>query len=222
MKLTSKADGFAFEAYHAAPKDARRGGLVLIQEIFGVTQGIRELADGFAEDGYEVLAPSMFDRQEPGFDTERDAAGIAKGRDYAMANGWDNAVGDVQACIDALGGPVFITGYCYGGAIAWLAAARCTGLAAASAYYGGGIAGLVGETPKVPVILHFGKKDAHITSEHWETIAAAHPDIPLYLYDADHGFFSHDREDYDPEPARLSRLRTLQLFHQAASGKVEA
>jgi carboxymethylenebutenolidase len=222
MKLKSKADGFEFEAYHAVPTDARRGGLILIQEIFGVTQGIRELADGFAADGYEVLAPSMFDRQERGFDVERDAEGIAKGRDYMVANGWDNAMGDVQACIDALKGPVFITGFCYGGTVAWLAASRCTGLTAASCYYGGGISGLVDETPKIPVILHFGKKDAHITSEAWDKIGAAHPDTPLFLYEADHGFFSHDRPDYDPEPARLSRLRTLQLFHKAGSGKVEA
>ncbi|MDB5434613.1 MAG: dienelactone hydrolase family protein [Phenylobacterium sp.] len=222
MKLKSKADGFEFEAYHVLPTDARRGGLVLIQEIFGVTQGIKDLADAFAADGYEVLAPSMFDRQEPGFDVLRDAEGIAKGRDYMLTNGWDNAMGDVQACIDALKGPVFITGFCYGGTVAWLAASRCTGLSAASCYYGGGIAGLVDETPKVPVILHFGKKDAHITSEAWDKIGAAHPDTPLFLYEADHGFFSQDRADYDPEPARLSRLRTLQLFHKAGSGKVEA
>jgi carboxymethylenebutenolidase len=220
MKLKSKAaDGFEFEAYHAKPTDARRGGLVLIQEIFGVTPGIRELADSFAEDGYEVLAPSMFDRAEPGFSTERNADGIAKGRDYVGKVGFDNAMGDVQACIDALKGPVFITGFCYGGTISWLAAARCTGLTAASCFYGGMIASFVAEQPKVPVILHFGKKDAHITSDHWAKIEAAHPDTPLYLYDADHGFFSTDRPDYDPEPARLARLRTLQFFHQAASGK---
>ncbi len=219
MKLKSKADGFEFDAYHVTPPDARRGGLVLVQEIFGVTEGIRELADGFAQDGYEVLAPSMFDRSEPGFETERSPEGIAEGRAYLQGQTWDQSMGDIQACIDALKGPVFITGFCYGGTISWLAAARCTGLTAASCFYGGGISGFVDETPKIPVILNFGKKDAHITSEHWDKIQAAHPDIPLYLYEADHGFFSHDRADYDPEPARLARLRTLQLFHQAASGK---
>ena len=222
MKLKSKHDGFEFEAYHAVPSDVRRGGLVLIQEIFGVTQGIKDLADGFAADGYEVLAPSMFDRQEPGFDVKRDADGFAKGRGYMQANGWDNALGDVQACIDALKGPVFITGFCYGGTVAWLAACRATGLSAASCYYGGGISGLVDETPKVPVILHFGKKDSHITSDHWDKITVAHPDIPLFLYEADHGFFSQDRDDYAAEPAHLSRLRTLQLFHQASSSNIEA
>ena len=222
MRLTSKADGFEFEAYHVKPQDARRGGLVLIQEIFGVTQGIRDLADSFADDGYEVLAPQMFDRCERDLEVERDPAGYAKGRQYMQTVGFDNALGDVQACVDALKGPVFVTGFCYGGTVAWLAACRCTGLTAASCYYGGGISGFVEETPKVPTILHFGKKDAHITSEHWDKIQAAHPDIPLYLYEADHGFFSRDRPDYEPDPANLSRLRTLQLFHRAGSGKVEA
>ena len=219
MKLKSAADGFEFEAYHVTPPDARRGGLVLVQEIFGVTAGIRALADSFAEEGYEVLAPSMFDRSEPGFEAERDAAGIAKGRAYRGAQPWDQSMGDIQACIDALQGPVFITGFCYGGSIAWLAAARCEGLAAASCFYGGQIAGFAGEQPKVPTILHFGKIDAHITPDQWDLIQAAHPDLPLYLYDADHGFFSTDRPDYDPEPATLARLRTLQLFHKAASGR---
>ena len=103
-----------------------------------------------------------------------------------------------------------------------MAAAQCTGLKAAAAFYGGGISSALEHAPRIPIILHFGKKDAHITSEHWDKIGAAHPDVPLYLYDGDHGFFSHDRPDYDPEPANLARLRTLQLFHQAASGKVEA
>jgi carboxymethylenebutenolidase len=222
MKLTSHADGFQFEAYHAAPGDARRGGLVLIQEIFGVTQGIRELADGFAEDGYEVLAPSMFDRLAPGYAAQRGEDGVVRGRELAAASDWSTAMGDIQACIDALQGPVFITGYCYGGTASWLAAARCTGLAAASSYYGGGIVNFLDETPKVPIILHFGKTDVYIGQDRWEAIAAAHPDIPLFLYDAGHSFFSHDRDDHDPEPARLSRLRTLQLFHRAASGTVEA
>jgi carboxymethylenebutenolidase len=222
MKLTSKADGFQFEAYHAKPKDARRGGLVMIQEIFGVNQGMRELADGFAEDGYEVLVPQMFDRSERGFETDRSPEGYAKGVAYMQAGNWDLAISDVQACIDALDGPVFMTGYCYGGSLTWLAACRATGLTAASSYYGGAIVNFLNETPKIPIILNFGKTDDHIPSDHWDKITAAHPDVPLYLYDGGHGFFSHDRPDYDPEPARLSRLRTLQLFHQAASGKVEA
>jgi carboxymethylenebutenolidase len=222
VKLKSKADGFEFEAYHAKPKDARRGGLVLIQEIFGVTPGIQRMADGFAEAGYEVLAPHIFDRCERGYSVERSPESFQVGFRYVQEVGFDRALGDVQACIDALDGPVFITGFCYGGSVTWLAAARCTGLTAASAYYGGAIKDFLGDKPKIPIILHFGKKDTHITPEHREAIAAAYPDVPIYLYDADHGFYSDDRPDYEVEPAALSKLRTLQVFHQAASGKIEA
>lgn len=222
MKLKSKADGFEFEAYHVKPQDARRGGLVLVQEIFGVTPGIKRLADGFAEAGYEVLAPHTFDRCERGYSVERNPKTFEVGFRYAKEVGYDRMLGDVQACIDALDGPVFMTGFCYGGTVTWLAASRCTGLTAASAYYGGGIKDFLDDKPKIPIILHFGKKDAHITAEQREAIAAAYPDVPIYLYDADHGFYSDDRPDYQVEPAALSKLRTLQVFHQAASGKIEA
>ncbi len=221
MKLKSKADGFEFEAYHVQPTDARRGGLVLIQEIFGVTPGIKRLADGFADAGYEVIAPHMFDRCEPGYSVERNGETMTKGVSYVQKVGFDNALGDVAACIEALKPPVFMTGFCYGGSLTWLASARLDGLTAASAYYGGSIPDLLDNKPRCPIILHFGKKDTHIPAERRDLISARYPDIPIYLYDADHGFYSDDRPDYEVEPAALSKLRTLQLFHQAASGKVD-
>ncbi|MGZ6027661.1 MAG: dienelactone hydrolase family protein [Caulobacteraceae bacterium] len=224
ITLKSKSDGFEFGAYHVQPGDARRGGLIVVQEIFGVTDGIKAIADSFAEDGYEVIAPSMYDRSEPGLQAALPGADFQKLIGYAGAS-FPHVPGDIQACIDALKGPVFITGFCYGGTVAWLAASRCTGLAAASGFYGGGIATqFLEEAPKCPVILHFGKKDAHITSDHWEKIREKHPDVPLYLYDADHGFFSPDRPPtiFDPDSARLARLRTLQLFQQSAGVKAEA
>ncbi len=224
ITLKSRSDGFEFGAYRAGPPDARRGGLVLIQEIFGVTGGIKQIADGFAADGYEVLAPSMFDRSEPGLDEPLPGADIGKLRGYTAAS-WPHAPGDIQACIDALGPPVFITGFCFGGTAAWLAASRCEGLSAASGFYGGAIATLfLKEQPKCPVILHFGKQDAHIPPEHWDRIAAEHPDTPIYLYDADHGFFSPDRppEIFAPDCARLAKLRTLQLFQQNSGVRAEA
>ena len=224
IKLKSKSDGFEFDAYHVQPGDARRGGLIVVQEIFGVTAGIKQIADGFAEDGYEVIAPSMFDRSERSLDVPVPEADFGKLMGYAQAS-FAHAAGDIQACIDALKPPVFITGFCYGGSMSWLAAAQCTGLSAASAFYGGAIATAGLElTPKVPIILHFGKKDQHIPPEHWAKIEAAHPDVPIYLYDADHGFFSPDRPPtiHDPDSARLARLRTLQLFHQNSGVKAEA
>lgn len=221
VRLTSAHDGFQLPAYRAAPRDARRGGLICIQEIFGVTEHIRELADGFAEDGYEVLAPALYERLQPGFEAGYDAGGVARGRDLSLATPWAQVAADLQACVDALAPPVFAVGWCWGGAAAWLAACRCEGLAAASAFYGRRISELVDETPRCPVILHYGKSDSSIPPEAVEAVAAAHPDVPLYLYDAGHGFVSDRRADHHPDSAALARLRTLQLFHRASGVRAE-
>lgn len=222
VTLKSPFDGFALSAYHARPSDARRGGLVLIQEIFGVTEHIRELADAFAADGYETIAPAFYDRLEPGFQADYSQDSIAKGVQYSQATPWDQVAGDLQAAIDALQAPVFATGFCWGGAAAWLAACRCTGLSAVSSFYGRRISELKHETPKVPTILHFGKTDASIPAERIEEIREAHPDLPIYLYDAGHGFVSDRRADYEPDSARLARLRTLAHFANNGGGRSSA
>jgi carboxymethylenebutenolidase len=221
ITLTSRFDGFALPAYHAPPGDARRGGLVLIQEIFGVTDHIRELCDGFAEDGYEVIAPAFYERLAPGFAADYGQAAIAKGVKYSQATPWDQVAGDIQAAIDALTPPVFVTGFCWGGAATWLAACRCDGLTAAAAFYGRRISELVDETPKIPIILHFGKADASIPLEKVEEIRERHPDVPVHLYEAGHGFVSDRRADYDADSARLARLRTLALFTRHGGGRGE-
>ncbi|HMP61745.1 MAG TPA: dienelactone hydrolase family protein [Phenylobacterium sp.] len=221
IRLTSKADGFEFQAYHVRPDDARRGGLVLIQEIFGVTAHIQELADGFAEDGYEVIAPAFYDRQQPGFQASYEPADMQRAAALSQAAPWDLVAADAQAAIDALEGPVCVAGYCWGGAAAWLTAARCEGVAAASCFYGRRIGELLDETPRCPTILHFGKTDASIPLERVEEIRARYPDLPIYLYDAGHGFFSDRRKDYVPDAARLARLRTLQIFARNGGGRGE-
>jgi len=217
--LVSAFDGFALEAYRAVPPDARRGGLVLVQEIFGITDHIRELCDSFAGDGYEVIAPAFYDRLERGFAADYGAEAVAKGVRYSQETPWDQVAGDLQAAIDVLKPPVFAVGFCWGGAAAWLATCRCTGLSAASAFYGRRIGELKDETPRVPIILHFGKTDASIPLEKIEEIAAAHPDIPVHLYEAGHGFVSDRRADYDADCARLARLRTLALFANNGGGR---
>jgi carboxymethylenebutenolidase len=219
ISLASPRDGFVFGAYRAPAEDARRGGLVLIQEIFGVTDHIRELADGFAADGYETLAPSLYDRQQRGFEAGYDAGGVALGRRYSEAAPWDEVAADLAACVAALAAPVFVAGFCWGGAATWLAACRCDGVAAASSFYGRRIPELMDETPRCPIILHFGRRDATIPPATVEAIAAAHPDIPIHLYDAGHGFVSDRRADYDPDAARLARLRTLQVFALNGGGR---
>ena len=222
IRLKSRFDGFELGAYRARPPDARRGGLLLIQEIFGVTDHIRELCDGFAEEGYEVIAPPFYDRLERGFAADYSQPSIQKGVRYSEATPWDQVAGDAQAAIDALEAPVFVTGFCWGGAATWLAACRCDGLSGAAAYYGRRISELKDETPKCPIILHFGKADASIPPERIEEIAARHPDIPIYLYAAGHGFVSDRRRDFDPDSARLARLRTLAWFANHGGGRSAA
>jgi carboxymethylenebutenolidase len=210
--LTSALDGFTFNAWRQKPEDARRGGVIVIQEIFGVTDHIRETAAAFTADGYETLAPSLFDRRAPGFEASYDANGVARGRALSEETPWAEVAADLAACVRALAPPVFAVGYCWGGTAAWLAACRLDGLAAASCYYGRRIPELAGEVPRCPVIAHFGRHDGSIPAEVVEAIAEAHPDIPIHLYDAGHGFASDRGADFDPDSARLASLRTLQLF----------
>lgn len=210
------ADGATCAVYHVHPTGSRKGGLVLVQEIFGVTDHIRELCDEYAVDGYEVLSPSLYDREHPGFEADY------TGPDYARAvqlarelHPFDLSLSDVQTCIDALApsGPVFVVGYCYGGSLAWLSATRLTGVAAASAYYGSLIPGAVDEEPKVPVIAHFGRHDAGIPMEGVDTVIARNwPNATVYVYEAGHGFNSDRRKDYHEPSADLARERTLELF----------
>lgn len=209
------SDGATINVYHAEPAGARRGGLVLIQEIFGVTEHIRDQADLYASEGYEVLAPALFDREAPGLQASYSQEDIQKSLKIAReAHPFALSIADVQTCIDMLKtrGPVFITGYCYGGSVSWAAACRCDGLAAASAYYGSLVPQLAGETPRCPVILHFGKHDKGIPLDGVESVRRQHPDVGIHIYDAGHGFNSDRRSDYHEESANLARQRTLELF----------
>jgi len=219
VRLAIARDGFAFDAYHARPDDARRGGLVVCHAIWGVTPHLRALADDYAEDGYEVLVPSLFDRFQRGFaERDTDPALQARQNGFAEATGWGAEVLDaVQAAIDALAPPVFAMGFCYGGTVAWLAAARCTGLSAVASFYGGQVALYADETPQVPTVLHLGKADALIPPADVEAIRARHPDLPIYLYDAGHAFVAPN--GFHADSARLSRLRTLAHFARHGAGR---
>ena len=215
MRQMRMSDGAEIGVYHVDPTGPRRGGLVLIQEIFGVTDHIKEQCDLYAAQGYEVLGPAVFDREAPGFQAGYTQEDIQRGSRIArVEHPFDLTVKDAQSCIDALKdkGPVFITGYCYGGSVAWAAACRCTGLAASSGYYGGKIGELAEENPRCPTILHFGRHDSHIPPEVAEKVKHLHPDVMVYLYDAGHGFNSDRRADYNETAAKLARERTLELF----------
>ena len=222
VRLTSARDGFAFDAYRAGVADARHGGLVIMHAIWGVTPHLRALADDYAAFGYETLVPDLFARYQPGFaEHDVDPALMDRQLGFGLRSGWGaEALDLVQAAIDALAPPVFVMGFCFGGTTAWLAAARCTGLAAVASFYGGKIIDYLDETPKVPTILHLGKADELIPPADVEAIRAAHPDLPVYMYDAGHAFVAPNA--YHEDSARLSRLRTLAHFSRNSGVRAES
>lgn len=212
IALLSAADQFPLSARLAAPTGVTIGGVVVIQEIFGITEHVLDMCGVFANAGYAVLAPSLFDRVEPNFFADMSPEGVQKGLAAVRASSWDQVAGDIQAAIDALPKPVYVTGFCYGGAVSWLAAARCSGVSAVSCFYGRLIADLLDEKPKAPVMLHYGARDASIPMEAVERVRAAVPHWPLYLYDAGHGFCRAGSPDFDVTARDLAVSRTLDWF----------
>jgi carboxymethylenebutenolidase len=189
---------------------------VVIQEIFGLDQYVQADVARWAALGFEVLAPSIFDRAEPGFTAEHDPQGFQTGVAYVGKVGIDAMLSDIQACIDDLAqrGPVFAVGYCLGGSLVWLAAGKLKGLAAGAAYYGSMIAANAELPLNAPVVVHLGRKDGHIPADEVKAkVEAAHPDVPVYIYEnSGHGFNNDGRPDSDLADAELARARTLELF----------
>jgi carboxymethylenebutenolidase len=212
IELTA-SDGHQLSAYLSMPSGPSRGGIVVVQEIFGVNRHVRSVTDRFAGDGYAALAPALFDRVERDVDVGYDEAGFAKGRAVRQGVSYDQAMRDTAAAAAHLQrvGKVGVVGYCWGGNIAWLAACRLP-VAAAVGYYGGDIANLLNETPKAPLMLHFGERDQWIPSEAVARIRSAAPSMPVYTYPAGHGFNCEEREDYDAASAAQAHERTLAHF----------
>jgi carboxymethylenebutenolidase len=214
--MLKASDGFELSAWRADPAGPPRGGVVVIQEIMGVNHHIRAMADLYAAQGYLAIAPALFDRAEPGFEAGYDSASIQRGMGIASKLDRANMVLDVAATIELAksAGKVGIVGYCLGGTVSYLAACRLPGLAAASCYYGGGVLAAKDESPRIPTILHFGAKDAHIPLAGVREFEATHPSLPVYVYDADHGFNCDERGSYDAPSATLARQRTFDFFKQ--------
>jgi carboxymethylenebutenolidase len=216
LTLTAE-DGHRFAAYRATPSGKPRGALVVVQEIFGVNSHIKKVTDGFAADGYLAIAPALFDRVERDFETGYAPADIERGRMVRGKLQIEDAVKDVTATVKELqktGLKVGVVGYCFGGTVAWLAATRIPGVAAASSFYGGGVADAAGEQPKCPVIFHFGETDASIPKDHWDRIKAQHPKIPMYVYPAGHGFSCDERGSFHEPSAKQARQRTIDFFRE--------
>lgn len=215
-------DGFMLQARFESAQGPRKGAVIVLQEIFGLTPHIDDMCARFAAAGYDALAPGLFERIERNFHADHDEAGVAKGRAAVGASPWPQVIGDIQAAIDwcaARGGPpIFAAGFCYGGAAAWAAGAHCTKLTAVSCFYGRLINTLLAQPPKVPAILHYGEHDPAIPLTMVDEVRAAHPHIPIHMYDAGHGFCRRDSADFAPAPCAAAFGRTITHFEAAAKG----
>ena len=221
------ADGFACPAYVAHPEGPLRGGIVVLQEIFGVNAHIRDVADGFAAQGYYVVAPSLFHRVQAGVQlgyTADDVAAGIKLKAAVESLPAPGAMADVQAAVNAASkaGLVGVVGFCWGGLLTWRAASLLSGVRAAVPYYGGGMTTPIemARQPQCPVLAHFGNQDHAIPLAGVHAFQMAHVDVQVETYDAQHGFNCDHRAAFNAPAAALARERTLAFFAQHLSGGV--
>jgi carboxymethylenebutenolidase len=212
IELTA-SDGHRLSAYLAEPTGKPRGGVVVIQEIFGVTRHIRDVADQYAAAGYAAIAPALFDRAER--DVDVPYTDVQKAYGYVKPLNIDNVMMDIQAAVERVrpAGKVGVVGYCWGGMLSFLSAARLK-IDAAVAYYGGGIHQHLDEKPRVPVMFHFGEKDTHIPLSAVEQTKAAYPQGIYHLYPAEHGFNCTHRASFEPASAKLAFERSVEFLRQ--------
>jgi len=211
------ADGYKLSAYRAEPQGKPKGALIVAMEIFGVNSHIRSIADGYAADGYLAIAPALFDRVERGYDTGYGPADRQTGIDIIQKKiNLDDTMKDVAAALQSVAsaGKVGIVGYCWGGRVSWLSAAKVGGLACAISYYGGGIPGLADLQPKCPVLFHWGETDQSLPLDQVKAFAAKHSGETHYFYPAGHGFNCDQRESYDAASAKLARTRSLEFLRK--------
>lgn len=212
------ADGHRFAAYRSRPRAGTpKGGLVVIQEIFGTNRHIRNVADSWAAQGYLCLAPGLFDRIEPGLEYGYDPKGIETGRAARGKVANEQALADIGAAVSWLKGeglPVAVMGFCWGGLLSWLSAATLP-IAGAVSFYGGGIEGQADAfKPKTPIQLHYGLQDGYIGPEARAKARAAAPKAEYFEYPADHGFCCDERGSYHADSAAVSRGHAQDFLHR--------
>jgi carboxymethylenebutenolidase len=212
-------DGHEFQAYLAAPTGKPRGAIVVLQEIFGVNSHIRSVADGFAAQGYTAIAPALFDRIRRGIELGYGPEDRQEAIGYMQQIKIDDALKDVGAAIAVVkhSGRVGTVGYCWGGALSYLA--TCDLSVACGVVYYGKVANYLDKKPKRAVMYHFGALDKSIPLSDVDKIKAAHPEGTLYIYEgADHGFNCDQRSSYNPQAAALARQRTLEFLARYVAG----
>ena len=209
------SDGHSLGAYRADADGAVRGGLVVLQEIFGVNAHIREVCDRFAADGFTCIAPALYDRSSRrNCDLTYEPGNRTIGRALREEFSWDDTVKDVAAAVDVLKGDglaIATVGYCWGGSISFLAGTRLD-VRGAVVYYGGQIVPYKDEKARCPMLMHFGARDEGIPLSDVEQIKAAQTDAIVHVYDAGHGFNCDHRAAYDDAAATLARRRTIEFF----------
>lgn len=220
VKLQAQ-DGHELSAYVAQPAGQAIGALVLVQEIFGVNAHIRSVCDGYARDGFQVVAPAIFDRFEKGVELDYTPDGWKRAMEFYGKLSPDPTLMDVAAAYrfaQKAGKGIGVLGYCYGGLTAWLTAVRGENYAMQPSccvgYYAGGIGNFAAEEPSCPVMLHFGANDSHIGKDQIDAVRSAHPDVEIFIYEnAGHAFNRDpDPSSFAPEAAKLARERTLSFL----------
>ena len=213
IRLKAK-DGHELDAYLAEPKGKAKGGIVVVQEIFGVTKHIKRVSDQFAANGYKVVAPAMFDRVERNLTLEYSE--IEKGRGYMQRLEWPNTLADVDAAVNEArsAGNVGVVGYCWGGTVAHVAASELD-IDAAVSYYGGGVAKMLDKKPQCPIVYHFGDQDASIPPPDIEKIKKAAAERPVHVYaGAGHGFNCDERASFSAKDAKLAFERSIEFLNE--------
>ena len=215
INLTAE-DGHVFEAYRTYASGDVLGRVVVLQEVFGVNKHIQTVCQEFSADGFEVIAPALFDRIEREVDLDYDADCIARGLELRETVGWGGPMQDVAAAVAALseGGKVGIVGYSWGGTAAWLAATKMPELACAICYYGEQILKFKDEEPKCPVLIHVGELDELIPMVDIEAIQHVHTDVQVYFYPAGHGFNREQEAPMHEKSANLARVHTLNFIEE--------
>ncbi len=219
VNLTA-ADGHELTGYLARPEGEPIGALVVVQEIFGVNQSIRSVADSYAKDGFVAIAPALFDRFEKAVELGYEGDDLTKA--YALYGKLnpDTQLLDIAAAYEYVRGTgkgIGVVGFCYGGLLSWLCATRGETLkmqpSCCVGYYAGGVGKVAAEEPSCPVLLHFGAADDHIGKDQVDAVRAAHPEVQIYLYEgAGHAFANEARTSFVPAAAKLARQRSLEFL----------
>ena len=207
------ADGHRLDAFRAQPAGTPRGGVVVVQEIFGVNRHIEAVTRTYAEAGFVAIAPALFDRLQRRADVPY--TDVPAGRALKDASKTEQVLLDLKAAIDAVAdaGRVGIVGYGWGGTMAYVAACHLP-LSAAVCYYGAQIALNLERTPKCPTMFHFGERDASIPAADIERIRKAYPLGHYHVYPADHGFNCTERPMFHAPSAALALERSVEFLHR--------